>query len=331
MAIDKLWWIAIQATVFESAAQRHRPAGDCTVLHLAGASRNHPGHDGAGQERAQGGPDISRHANSPHLQACASFHRASVARVHATSQLQGTRSSRHVPGHRNSCLLQPCLSSQTLPVFPNLSYLLSLFLSIEILPVEPTLQTFILDPILHYHSPQTFLIFSLCFCLRSPYQYSHPFSSWSSFVFSNLASLPKPFLSSQSFSLAIRAYSQTFLLDPILLYHSAYLLTLFLSLQTLSVFSSFFFLIRSCLLKPCQTSLLAICHLIKPCQSSHTWSIFSSLAYFAEKEVPNTMYTSIPATFWWAAITMTTVGYGDMCPETVWGKVRANYQCMVYL
>ncbi|KAM3859888.1 potassium voltage-gated channel subfamily A member 7-like [Diretmus argenteus] len=49
--------------------------------------------------------------------------------------------------------------------------------------------------------------------------------------------------------------------------------------------------------------------------------LFSSAIYFAEADHSNTTFVSIPHAFWWAVVTMTTVGYGDMTPETMWGKL----------
>ncbi|XP_037027292.1 potassium voltage-gated channel protein Shaker isoform X4 [Bradysia coprophila] len=49
--------------------------------------------------------------------------------------------------------------------------------------------------------------------------------------------------------------------------------------------------------------------------------LFSSAVYFAEAGAEMSFFKSIPDAFWWAVVTMTTVGYGDMRPVGVWGKI----------
>ena len=49
--------------------------------------------------------------------------------------------------------------------------------------------------------------------------------------------------------------------------------------------------------------------------------IFSALTYMSERDQATTSFTSVIDAFWWAAITMTTVGYGDVTPKTVVGRV----------
>nr|XP_032800095.1 potassium voltage-gated channel subfamily A member 3-like [Petromyzon marinus] len=49
--------------------------------------------------------------------------------------------------------------------------------------------------------------------------------------------------------------------------------------------------------------------------------LFSSAVYYAEADQQNSEFRSIPDAFWWAVVTMTTVGYGDMCPVTAVGKI----------
>lgn len=49
--------------------------------------------------------------------------------------------------------------------------------------------------------------------------------------------------------------------------------------------------------------------------------ICGSTIYYSEQHVPDTPFTSIPHSAWWALVSIGTVGYGDMTPCTVVGKL----------
>ena len=51
--------------------------------------------------------------------------------------------------------------------------------------------------------------------------------------------------------------------------------------------------------------------------------IAASLMYFVEKDAEPQVFTSIPAAMWWAVVTLTTVGYGDLVPVTLAGRFLA--------
>lgn len=50
--------------------------------------------------------------------------------------------------------------------------------------------------------------------------------------------------------------------------------------------------------------------------------IAGALMYVVEGEAHG--FTSIPMAVYWAVVTMTTVGFGDVVPETVWGRLIAS-------
>jgi len=52
--------------------------------------------------------------------------------------------------------------------------------------------------------------------------------------------------------------------------------------------------------------------------------IVGAVMYLVEGTEPETGFTSIPQSIYWAIVTMTTVGYGDISPQTVLGKFLAS-------
>ncbi|XP_036117572.1 potassium voltage-gated channel subfamily V member 2 isoform X1 [Molossus molossus] len=56
---------------------------------------------------------------------------------------------------------------------------------------------------------------------------------------------------------------------------------------------------------------------------------FSAAVYSVEHDMPDTNFTSIPHSWWWAAVSISTVGYGDMYPETHLGRLFA-FLCIAF-
>lgn len=57
--------------------------------------------------------------------------------------------------------------------------------------------------------------------------------------------------------------------------------------------------------------------------------ISATFIYFAEHEAQPQAFSSIPASLWWAVVTLTTIGYGDVYPITLAGKIVAGISAII--
>ncbi|MCW5748368.1 MAG: ion transporter [Alphaproteobacteria bacterium] len=54
----------------------------------------------------------------------------------------------------------------------------------------------------------------------------------------------------------------------------------------------------------------------------------ATLAYIFERKAQPEAFGSIPAAMWWAIVSLTTTGYGDAVPQTLWGRLLAGVAMM---
>ena len=57
--------------------------------------------------------------------------------------------------------------------------------------------------------------------------------------------------------------------------------------------------------------------------------ISASILYYCEHEAQPEVFKDIPSTFWWAIVTLSTVGYGDVYPVTALGRVFGGIIAMI--
>lgn len=58
-------------------------------------------------------------------------------------------------------------------------------------------------------------------------------------------------------------------------------------------------------------------------------TVLGTMMYVIEHEEPGSGFTSIPISIYWAIVTLTTVGYGDIAPVTVLGKTLAAVMMLI--
>jgi voltage-gated potassium channel len=60
------------------------------------------------------------------------------------------------------------------------------------------------------------------------------------------------------------------------------------------------------------------------CVAAAQLYVAAMMLYLIEGDTKPQAFGSIARAMWWAVVTLTTVGYGDVYPETMWGRIAAG-------